>query len=132
MVPIELIVEGATENMLDCEKGVLMTRHCGRRGLRPVKGEIRPTVLVVLALLLVFSGCDAIEQYFGSWDGYVYPDRGDLTEHVYIGRYKTLDDCRVAARRTIARVSDPRRADYECGLNCKPRDGINVCSRTER
>jgi hypothetical protein len=89
-------------------------------------------VSIATALVLTLGGCDAIEEFFGSWDGYVYLDRSDLTQHIHVGRHKTLEECRIAARRVIFQRSDPSRADYECGLNCKPRGGINVCSRTER
>jgi hypothetical protein len=87
---------------------------------------------VLIAFALAFGGCEAVEEFLGSWDGYVYPSRADLIRHIYIGRHKTLEACRLAAHRTIAQRSHASRADYECGLNCKPRAGINVCSRTER
>jgi hypothetical protein len=86
--------------------------------------------LFVVALAAL--GCDAIEEFFGSWEGYVYPDRSDLTRSLYVGKFKTLEECRAAALQTIQVRSHPARADYECGLNCRLRDGLNICSRTER
>jgi hypothetical protein len=71
------------------------------------------------------AGCDFVQE----WQGFVYPDRSTLTRSVYIGKFKTLEDCQAAALATLGPKSQ---GDYECGLNCKPRNGINVCSRTER
>jgi hypothetical protein len=82
---------------------------------------------MVLGLALTATaGCDV---FFQQWDGFVYPDRSNLTRSVYVGKFKTLEDCRVAA---LAILGQNRQGDYECGLNCKPQGGINVCSRTER
>jgi hypothetical protein len=89
---------------------------------------------IIFSLLLLFGSCDKIPALFGSWDGWVYPDRTNLTRSIYVGRHKILDACRLAAQRTIELRSHPRKADYECGLNCKF-DGnldIHVRSRTER
>lgn len=109
-----------------------LRRGPSQPGSRHHPRAVLSRTMLVSALLLLVVGCDALEEYFGSWDGYVYPDRSDLTRHIYIGRFKTLEECRAAAFRTIAARSHVSRADYECGLNCKSRDGFNVCSRTER
>lgn len=79
-----------------------------------------------LACLTTAAGCDYL---FQEWQGFVYPDRSNLTRSVYVGKFKTLEDCRAAA---LAALGLNRQGDYECGLNCAPRNGINVCSRTER
>ncbi len=90
-------------------------------------------IIFVFIVATLIGGCDAIEKFFGSWDGYVYPDRSNLARSIYIGEYKTLDECRTAALRTLASMEIPLdRGDYECGLNCESRNGFNVCSRTER
>ncbi len=84
-----------------------------------------PIVALGLALLTSAVGCDYL---FQEWQGFVYPDRSNLTRSVYVGTFKTLEDCRAAA---LAALGQNRQGDYECGLNCKIRNGINVCSRTE-
>ena len=71
-------------------------------------------------------GCDYLSEV--EWQGFVYPDQSNPTS-VYVGKFKTLEDCRAAA---LATLGENRQGDYECGLNCKPQGGINVCSRTER
>jgi hypothetical protein len=88
----------------------------------------------IIFFLPLLAGCDTIPPLFGSWDGWVYPDRTNLTRSIYVGRHKTLDACRIAAAQTIALRSHPRRADYECGFNCKfdKNLDIHICSRTER
>jgi len=60
----------------------------------------------------------------------VYPDRSNLTRSIHVGKFKTLEACRDAAFAALGQ--NRAQGDYECGLNCKPRNGINVCSRTER
>jgi len=82
------------------------------------------TIGLGLALIAVAS-CDSFQ---GKWEAFVYP-RSDRGRMVYVGTFKTLRECRAAA---LGALRQHRKGDYECGLNCKIRNGINVCSRTER
>jgi hypothetical protein len=69
------------------------------------------------------------------WRGFVYPDRFALTIHQQVGAYASLDQCRSAAQAVIRALPDPSRANYECGLNCRPQkrtDAPLICERTER
>ena len=81
------------------------------------------TIGLGLALIAV-AGCDSSQ---GKWEAFVYP-RSDRGRMVYVGTFKTLRECRAAA---LGALRQHRQGDYECGLNCKIRNGINVCSRTE-
>lgn len=85
-------------------------------------------VTLSIALLLL-AGCDRPQ-----WQGWIYPDKTDLTRSIEIGPYKTLDACRVAVLRATRNMIDPYGWDYECGFRCKPdpRLGINVCARVPR
>ena len=67
-----------------------------------------------------------------TWEGYVYPNRNNLSNHVAVGTHQSLDECRAAAINTLNRVSSVSRGDYECGLNCKSNGSLRVCKRTER
>jgi hypothetical protein len=82
------------------------------------------TIGLGLALIAV-AGCDSLQ---GKWEAFVYP-RSDRGRMVHVGTFKTLRECRAAA---LGALRQHRQGDYECGLNCKIRNGINVCSRTER
>jgi hypothetical protein len=82
------------------------------------------TIGLGLALIAV-AGCDSFQ---GKWEAFVYP-RSDRGRMVHVGTFKTLRECRAAA---LGALRQHRQGDYECGLNCKIRNGINVCSRTER
>ena len=82
-------------------------------------------VTLGLALLTGTSGCDSFQ---GKWEAFVYP-RSNRGRAVYVGKFKTLADCRAAA---LGELRKHREGDYECGLKCKVQNGINVCSRTER
>ena len=51
--------------------------------------------------VLVGMGVAACKE---AWEGFVYPDRGDLTRHVAIGSFESLEACRAAAHRTLALI----------------------------
>lgn len=68
------------------------------------------------------------------WDGFVYPDRRDLTNDIYIGTFNSLENCRSSALGLIN--SDRERflnPDYECGKNCDTSTGKPyICKETLR
>lgn len=82
-----------------------------------------------LAFFLLLCGCS------DNWEGFVYPNKHDLTKHIGIGTYKSLEECRASALEALQKVSSVERGDYECGLNCKTDDnlgGIKICKETLR
>ena len=86
------------------------------------------TIVVVVALAVL--GCLKEE-----WEGFVYPNKNNLSEHINIGSYGTLEECRASAINALNKVSSASSGDYECGLNCESRSGIGgikVCEKTER
>ncbi len=88
----------------------------------------RITTVVVVALAV--SGCFKEE-----WEGFVYPNKNNLSEHINIGSYKSLEERRASAINALNKISSMSAGDYECGLNCESRsgmDGIKVCEKTER
>ncbi|WP_432742028.1 hypothetical protein ABXJ76_16365 [Methylobacter sp. G7] len=66
------------------------------------------------------------------WQGYVYPNSNNLLIDKYVGAYKTLEECRAASVAMLDNLNSREKGDYECGLNCKPKDGLNICDKTER
>lgn len=90
---------------------------------------MRPLVLLVFAATVLF-GCGA-----DVWEGFVYPNKNDLTRHRALGAFASLEECRAAARRYLADLGALERGDYECGRNCKASSslpGIKVCDETVR
>jgi hypothetical protein len=100
-----------------------------------------------LALAVAFAaltGCNDNKEWIGfgeakDWQGWVYPNRGDLTDDIPIGSYNSLAKCGEAARNILDRLDtrdeegQPIEGDYECGYRCKPDGyGLNVCEKTER
>lgn len=86
------------------------------------------TAIVIAALAM--SGC-----FKDEWSGFVYPNKNDLTEHINIGTYKSLEECRASAVSALNKISPISVGDYECGLNCESRSGmgdVKVCEKTER
>lgn len=85
--------------------------------------------VIVLVIALALAGCS------DRWEGFVYPDKENLTKHFGIGEYETLEACRWAARTALLQHADRglEQGDYECGLNCKPfGNDMKVCDKTER
>ena len=90
--------------------------------------NLKTFFLISSALLL--SSC-----YIKKWEGFVYPDKNDLTVYRNIGVYESLESCRAASLNTLSQISTIEKGDYECGLNCENRSGmggIKVCEKTER
>lgn len=79
-----------------------------------------------LLMLMLLAGCSE------TWEGYVYLNRNNLSKHVAVGTFKSLDDCRAAAINTLNRGSSLSQGDYECGLDCKSDGGLRICKATER
>ena len=87
-------------------------------------------MLITLSFSVWLISCSKNE-----WEGFVYPDGADLTEHRNIGIFESLEDCRAVARNTLASIGSLTTGDYECGLNCELRSGmggIKICEETAR
>jgi hypothetical protein len=48
------------------------------------------------------------------WEGYVYPDKNNLSKVIELGEFKTEDECNAAAINTLRRISSMSAGDYEC------------------
>ena len=72
-------------------------------------------ILITIILALMFIGCDSGD----TWNCVVYPDRKDLTESLKIGEFNTLEECGIAAVKTLDKLHALERGDYECGKNCR-------------
>ena len=79
--------------------------------------------------LLLCTGCS------DKWEGFVYPNKDDLTKHRSLGHFPSLEECRAAARGMLEELKALERGDYECGKNCDDGStfgGIKVCEDTLR
>lgn len=88
--------------------------------------KIFSLVILIVVVMWLWPGKDV-------WSGYFYPDQNNLSNWVEGGNFDSLESCRNWAvnygyLKSIP-VSD---YDYECGLNCKYKDGFNVCEKTEQ
>lgn len=87
-------------------------------------------VVLVISSTLLLTACFQEE-----WEGFVYPNKNDLTVHRNIGVHNSLEGCRSAALNMLSQISSIEKGDYECGLNCESRSGmggIKVCEKTVR
>ena len=85
-------------------------------------------ILLAVVVAIVY-GCTRDE-----WEGFVYPNKHNLTIHHNIGTFDSLESCRTAALNTLNNISSIRQGDYECGLNCRsePYMSIKICEDTLR
>lgn len=86
--------------------------------------------LLLLTVALVVFGCFKEE-----WEGVVYPNKSNSYDYKYIGVYESLESCRAASLDMLYKLNATEKGEYECGLNCKYKDGmgsIKVCEKTEQ
>ena len=89
--------------------------------------EIAAVVEVLIATLM---GCGR-----DTWEGFVYPNKDDLSKHRSLGTFSALEECRTAALSYLKGLGARERGDYECGKNCKTTSSIGdgkVCEETLR
>lgn len=87
----------------------------------------RTKLTVLLVSLMILPGCSE------RWDGFLYPDKGDMTTHILVGAgAKSLEECRMNV--TSHPAYRQGLSDYECGLNCTFNKGMGlyVCKETVR
>lgn len=84
---------------------------------------------VLMPLVFLVLGC-----FQERWEGYVYPNKQDLTQHIFVGEYSTLESCRAGALAKLHQLNTLSSGDYECGKNCRSESGltIRVCEETLR
>ncbi len=85
-----------------------------------------------LLIILTLPGCSQ------EWQGFIYPNKNDLSKHIEVGKFDSLEKCRYASLSKLNLMGKRYEGDYECGLNCKPLknfDGtsdMSICEKTER
>lgn len=84
-------------------------------------------LLICLFAIVFFNGCFKEE-----WKGWVYPDKKNLANYRFMGKFKSLSECRTSTINYINSNSLQFTADFECGLNCRSEYGINICEETSR
>jgi hypothetical protein len=65
------------------------------------------------------------------WDGWLYPDRNNLSHSLYLGKFDDVQQCRTSAySRAQMMMLSTTQIDYECGYKCYHKGGLNVCKET--
>jgi len=75
-------------------------------------------ILICLLILVGFCGCDKFKN--DTYDLFVYPDKNDFTNHIYVGQYSTADEARDVAAEHMKKYPN---GDYEIGKNKIEGDG---------
>ena len=85
------------------------------------------SVFLILLLIITCAGCGFKKDHY---DLVVYPNKGDLTQHIFVGRFDTADAARVVAAQHMLKYPN---GDYEIGKNKKDSLGdIGVYEETFR
>jgi len=87
-------------------------------------------LLILVGVIATLTACWKQE-----WMGFVYANKADLTRHIEIGSFSSLEECRGAAQDKLFSSGWARSGDYECGLNCERKagyGGLFVCKETSR
>jgi len=86
------------------------------------------TILLALLILVGICGCGKIKK--DTYDLVVYPDRNDLTNHIFVGQYSTAEEARDSASEYMKTYPN---GDYEIGKNkIKSIGGVAVYEETFR
>lgn len=83
----------------------------------------------LLVIALFVSGCS------DRWEGFVYPNKNNLSTFVNIGSFETLESCRAKSIARLDALSKRLTGDYECGKNCDSGaklGGLKICEETVR
>lgn len=89
-------------------------------------GTIMVIGVVVLGYFLFFSKKD-------TWKGFYYPDESNLDDYIDSPVFGSLDECRNWVNTQVYRYNpDGYGYDYECGKNCRLKEGFTslVCEET--
>jgi hypothetical protein len=89
------------------------------------------TLLVLLAVVAVLVISGVFEK--DTWKGTYYPSSGNLLNFTESPVFDSLDDCRNWVRTQVSQYNpDGFGYDYECGKNCKLKEGFTslVCEET--
>ena len=75
----------------------------------------------ILLLIAIFAATLVACTPRDKWTCVVYPDRKNLADALQIGTFDSLQECGIAAVKTLDRLHalERRRGDYECGRNCR-------------
>lgn len=110
----------------------------GSKGMSALQPLRIPMAMLALIPALTLASCNRPKD----WQGWVYPNRNNLTDDIPIGSFETFAQCSATAKALVIRFESERddqgnwtRGDYECGFKCKPtgrRGALNICEKTER
>ena len=93
----------------------------------------RQKLRVLFFILLSVTHTSPVYSFwFDEWTGFVYPNRNNLENHIEIGTFKKLDECRNAAISIMQNNGWAVEGDFECGLNCNRKTMPMVCKETSR
>jgi hypothetical protein len=88
-----------------------------------------PYLASIIATFILLIGCD--NPFTKDYQLFVYPNRNDLTNHIEVGHFDSLDDARDQAGYYMSKYPN---GDYEIGINCKKGKygDLWVCKETIR
>jgi hypothetical protein len=81
---------------------------------------------MILYLAIILTGCS------DRWQGVVYLNKQNLTNHRIIGEFSSLEECRDASLNYLRGIKSLDTGDYECRENCKYNSDLDeyICDKT--
>jgi len=89
---------------------------------------MKKIILLLITISLLSMGC----SLGNNWQGVYYPD-GCLTcedKYIFSPVFNNYDECQRWAI-NIYNSRDNTNDQYECGKNCKHKDGLQICDETK-
>ncbi len=85
-------------------------------------------IIGILLFVLLVSGCEQ-----PTWDAFVYPDANDLFQYDNIGEFKSLEECRAAAKKELKRIhAEEPRGLFQCGEDCISKSGLHTVTACKK
>jgi uncharacterized protein YxeA len=86
--------------------------------------------IIILFIIVIFTLSNVFKK--DVWTGYFYPDMNNLSSWIKSGEtFGSIEECRDWVDNTAIDLDLQRDVyDYECGLNCRYKNGFNVCEET--
>ncbi len=87
------------------------------------------SIISLIITILFFMGCDNL--FAKDYQLIVYPNKNNLTKHIIVGHFKSLESARDEAVFYMRKYPN---GDYEIGIDCKydSEMDIYICKETIR
>ncbi len=94
---------------------------------------MKKSIFFISVISVVLSGCfnKAVKQ---EWTSLIYPQKDNTKRSKKNGIYPSLEECRKASIKELAKLNLSTIGTYNCGLNCNYHQGmkVEICEKTSK